>query len=310
MFSSCSTDVDIYADYKDISIVYGLMDSSDDTSWIKVTKAFSGPGNALLFATNADSSSYPYKLDVRLTGVQNGIEKQNIIFDTITITNKLAGDSVFYYPNQLVYYSIEELNSDYNYTLTIEKQDGEIIAQTGVVNEFYVTSPNRYINFMLDKDIKWNSAENGKRYEVSLVFNYLELRPGNTDTLRKSMYWYLGTRKSSTVKGGENMYTAYVGDVFYSKLENELEVISGVKRWSAGVDVIIACASQEFDTYLEVNEGSGSLLTEVPIYTNIDGGTGLFASRKTISNTTQLSVQSELKLVNSYPELGFLSKNK
>jgi hypothetical protein len=46
-FISCSTDVDIYAEYKDISIVYGMIEPESDTTWIKVTKAFLGPGECL-----------------------------------------------------------------------------------------------------------------------------------------------------------------------------------------------------------------------------------------------------------------------
>lgn len=309
MFSACSTDVDIYADYKDITIVYGLLDSSDDTTWIKVTKAFVGPGNALLFATNPDSSNYDYKLDVKITGIQNGVEKQNIVFDTITIKNKKVGDTIFYYPDQLVYYSTEDLNPDYKYNLSINKQNGDLSSATGIVDDFSITSPNRYINFAYSKDIEWNSAPFGKRYEVTLIFNYQELLPGTTDTLDKNILWYLGMRKSINVDGGEDMYIGYAGDVFYSTLENELEPILNVKRWTGLVDVIIASASQEFDTYLVVNEGANNLLSEVPIYSNVDGGTGLFASRKTITKSVQLSVASELKLIVDYPELGFLPKN-
>ncbi len=308
MFSSCSTDVDIYADYEDISIVYGLMDSSDDTTFLKITKAFMGPGNALVIATNPDSSNYNIKLDVRMKGIQNGVEKQNIVFDTITITNKQAGDSVFYFPEQMVYYCTETLNSDYEYNLTIAKPDGDLSSTTAVVENFFISKPNRYINFMSDKDIEWTSAENGKRYETSLVFNYTELLPGETDTLHKSISWQLGMRKSINQDGGEEMYIGYSGDVFYSTLENELEPILNVKRWTGPVDVIIACASQEFDTYLEVNDGTDNLLSEVPVFTNINGGFGLFASRKTITKAVDLSVQSELKLITQYPELGFKAK--
>lgn len=308
IFSSCSTDVDIYADYEDISIVYGLMDSSDDTTFIKITKAFMGPGNALVIATNPDSSNYNIKLDVRMKGIQNGVEKQNIVFDTITITNKQAGDSVFYFPEQMVYYCTEILNFEYKYNLTIVKPDGDLSSTTAVVENFFISSPNRYINFMSDKDIEWYSAENGKRYEVSLVFNYTELLPGETDTLHKFISWQLGMRKSINQDGGEEMYIGYSGDVFYSTLENELEPILNVKRWTGPVDVIIACASQEFDTYLEVNDGTDNLLSEVPVFTNINGGFGLFASRKTITKAVDISVQSELKLITEYPELGFKAK--
>lgn len=305
IISSCSTDVDIYADYEDITIVYGLMDSSDDTTFLKITKAFLGPGNALVIATKPDSSNYNYKLNVKMKGIKNGVDKQSIEFDTITIHNKKAGDSVFYFPEQIVYYTTEELNADYKYNLTIAKQNGDLNSSTSVVEDFSIYKPNRFINFMSDKDIEWRSAANGKRYEVSLVFNYLELLPGATDTLHKSINWYLGLRKSLNLDGNEEMYVGYVGDVFYSTLENELDPILNVQRWTGPVDVIIASASQEFDTYLEVNNGSDNLLSEVPVFTNIEGGYGLFASRKTIVKSVVLSVQSEQKLVTQYPDLGF-----
>jgi hypothetical protein len=310
MFSSCSTDVDIYADYKDISVVYGLLDNSNDTTWIKVTRAFAGPGNALVIAKEADSSNYAHKLHVNLVGIQNGVEKQNIVFDTITINNKKAGDTIFYYPQQLVYYTTEELNSDYKYNLKIDRGDSEISSETGLVEDFFIDTPNRFINFMSDKDIIWHSAANGKRYEVTLVFNYLELPSGTTDTLHKSINWYLGMRKASNTNGGEKLYLGYSGDVFYSILENQLDPLLNVKRWTGKVDVIVACASQEFDTYLEVNQGSNNLLSEVPIYSNINGGTGLFASRKTILKSSKLSSRSESKLIQEYPELGFLPKSE
>jgi len=308
LFSSCSNDVDIYADYKDITVVYGLLDSSDDTTWLKVTKAFSGPGNAIVFAQDPDSSNYSYKLDVKIKGIENGIEKQTIVFDTITIKNKKPGDSVFYFPNQLVYYTTQALDADYKYTLTINKQQENLTAETGLVNDFTISYPNRYINFMSDKDIEWYSGKNGKRYEASLVFHYKELLAGSSDTTYGSVGWYLGMRKSNTLDGGEDMYIGYLGNAFYSTLENQLDKPLNVKRWAGNVDVVIASASQVFDTYIEVNEGNDNLLSEVPVYTNIEGGYGIFASRRTIIKEVGLSVQTELKLISEYPDLGFQPK--
>lgn len=306
LLSSCSTDVDIYADYKDITIVYGLLDQNDDTSWIKVTKAFSGPGNALLYAQNPDSNNYSYKLDVKLTGVQNGVEKQTITFDTITIKNKKAGDSIFYYPNQLVYYTTEALNEDYTYNLKVKKKNETLSSSTEIVRSFTITDPRRFINFMDSDVVEWNSSKGGKRYEVSLVFHYKELLPGSTDTTYSSISWYLGQTKSTDLNGGEELIIGYSGDLFYSTLEGKLDPVLNVKRWAGDVDVIIASGTQEFDNYIDVNDGSGSLLSEVPVYTNIEGGYGIFGSRITITKSVQLSVRSMDKLVIDYPELGFL----
>ena len=40
--SSCTTDVDLYADYKDITIVYAMLNPKADTNYVKITRAFCG----------------------------------------------------------------------------------------------------------------------------------------------------------------------------------------------------------------------------------------------------------------------------
>jgi len=308
-FSRCSTDVDIYSDYKDITIVYGLVDRADDTIWLKVTKAFLGEGNALHFAQNPDSSNYPYKLDISLTGIKNGSEIQKLSFDTMTIQNKQAGDSIFYYPNQLMYYAVPsgKLNPSAVYHLSIKKNDGELTATTPVIPDFPITYPISRINFNLDKEIEWKSAVNGKRYEVGFTFHYKEHIEGTADTLNKTISWALGVKKSVETNGNEIMSIPYTGDQFFSLLDNNLEKESDITRWAGNVDVVIACGSQDFDTYYEVNNASGGMLQEVPNFSNIKGenSLGLLAARHNVSKAMVLSVVSELKLVKEY-DLGFV----
>lgn len=304
----CSNTVDLYADYKDITIVYGLLDISDDTTWIKITKAFLGPGNALGLAKNPDSSNYPYKLNASLVARKNSID-QTIVLDTITIHNKKAGDSVFYYPNQLMYYTTTPMDGEATYTLNITDADHTIKAQTAVIKNFLITKPVNRISFTSTVgDIEWNSAPNGKRYEVELVFNYTEWAPGYADTLSLQMNWFLGVEVSKSTDGGENMLKTYSGDAFYARVQAEIPVIDNVKRWAGPVDVIISAASQEFHIYIEVNGANGNMLQEVPIYTNVDNGIGIFGSRHTVSKSYQLSVQSENELIGM--GLGFLPPTK
>ncbi len=297
--NSCTTDFDLYAEYKDISIVYGLLDTSDDTSWVKITKAFTGPGNALLIAKNPDSSNYPYKLDVKLIGIKNGVELSPIVFDTLTLHNKRPGDSIFYFPDQLVYYAKTNLDQNAKYTLSIINFGKEVSAETPLVGDFIITTPNRFISFTnTNSKIEYGLAKNGKRYESFLVFNYKELAPGS-DTVNKSMRWFIGTDNDNAGK------QSYNGDLFYSNLEIELEDIPNVKRWAGPVNIIVSCGSEILNNYIEVNEADNSLLTEVPIYTNIVGGTGIFASRHTAFKNALLTPKSIEKLVEEYPDLGF-----
>lgn len=323
LFSRCSTDFEMYAEYKDITIVYGLADISDDTTWVKITKAFTGPGNALLMAQNPDSSNYPYKLDVTLNGKKNGTVLDPIVLDTIVVHNKAITDTIidengdttiinpFYSPDQLLYYAAVPLDRDAEYTLEINKKDGKITASTHLVDNFYVVKPVNRIAFSqtTDGSIEWASAKNGKRYEVLLRFNYLEKAPTYPDTLRESVSWSLGVKNSKSVDGGETLETSYSGPGFFSLLEGKLEPVPNVERWAGNVDVIIACGSQVLATYLDINSGSGTLLEEVPVYTNIVGGSGVFASRHTIVKPILLSKTTEGDLIEDY-NLGFKWKTK
>lgn len=319
----CSTEVDMYADYKDITIVYGVADYTDDTTWIKVTKAFSGPGNALLIAQNADSSNYPYKLNVQLTGTKSGGDVlPSIVLDTITIHNKNLteyfigddGDTVvlnpFYSPDQLMYYTTEPLDADYTYQLTIDNNGELIQGETPMIDHFTVSKPSNRITFptnpgIADPKVEWDSEKNAKRYEVSLTFNYKEMAPGTQDTVYKSIDWFLGTRKSKTLAGGESMEISYSGANFFVLLQNQLEPIPNVKRWAGLVDVHIAAGSQVLETFLEINGSTGSLLEEVPAYSNMDGAIGIFASRHNAIKSLQLSSATETELVTQY-DFGFI----
>ena len=42
VFNSCSTDVELYADYKDVAIIYAMLNPRADTNFVKITRAFCG----------------------------------------------------------------------------------------------------------------------------------------------------------------------------------------------------------------------------------------------------------------------------
>ncbi len=308
-FNRCSNEVDLYADYKEITIVYGLLDISDDTTWVKVTRAYSGPGNALLIAQNPDSSNFPYKLDVTITGRKQGENLPTVQFDTITIKNKKAGDSIFYFPNQLVYYAVTNLDVDADYSLEVKTNENEISSQTPLISNFIITTPRNIINFDTDNvKFEWKTPENGKRFEVSYFFNYQELIPGNPDTLNKTLFWIVGTEIAEGIDAPPTLeLQGYDGNRFFTQLENELpneNDIPDIKRWAGMVDVYVAAGSLELQNYIAINSDEGSLLEEVPIYSNIENGTGIFASRHTEKKSIKVSNATLNRLVSM--DLGFL----
>ena len=104
VFNACSTDVELYADYKDIPIIYGLLDASQDTNFFRINRAFSGnnehPINANEVALIADSCNYPGKLRAYIVEYKESYggnytsTGDTVLLDTITVHDKQEG--VFY----------------------------------------------------------------------------------------------------------------------------------------------------------------------------------------------------------------------
>ena len=74
---ACKTDFDINAPYKAVPIVYGLIDQSQDTQFVKINKSFIGDGNNVDYAAINDSmmfSSVSARVDQYVIGSLSPIQ--------------------------------------------------------------------------------------------------------------------------------------------------------------------------------------------------------------------------------------------
>lgn len=293
LLPSCEEDFDITAPYKDITVAYGLLDPGEDTAFVRINKAFLGDGNVLEMVQVADSSIYSNGLTATIEEWTNGSFLASHALDTMTIGNKEEG--LFYNPYQLLYYGVFDVNPDNHYKLKINVRDKEVTGDTYPVDDFNMSQPtagSKFIQFrrgVPPNNVEWESARNGRRYEVLIRFNFQELKFESTDTISRKVDWFLGTKKSQFVEGGEDMQAPYMGDSFYAILADSYG--SGVpyadpaeesqvkERYTTSVEFIISVAGEELNTYIEVNEPSNSIIQEKPDYTNLTNGLGLFSSR-------------------------------
>lgn len=286
---SCDDDFNILDEYQDITIVYGLL-NPDSTTYIKINKAFLGEDNALVMARVEDSSLYRKKLQVTLEGWQNNDLQQSYQLDTISIGNK--EDGIFYNPYQLLYYTNEPLNSEYNYKIQVLVNDNKTVtAETGLIGDFSIIRPiaaYEYINFLTNENImnyfEFMSPANGKRFDALIRFNYKEKSLGQ-DTITRYFNWGLGTIIADNTEGNREFRLGYKPVSFYSLCEQNIPYDDAAKeqevvyREPLSVDFIISVANEEFNTYMEVNGTSSGIIQVKPEYTNINNGLGLFASR-------------------------------
>ena len=101
LFQNCEPDFDIYADNRDITIAYALLDVHDSIHYVKVYKGFQSTGSPLDDAQNMENLYYFDKITVTLEEYQGKELIQSIVLDTTTSIPRENG--TFAAPQQLLY---------------------------------------------------------------------------------------------------------------------------------------------------------------------------------------------------------------
>ena len=316
---SCNKKLDVNADWKDITVVYGLLDQTQDTTFIKITKAFLGPGDALRFAKIPDSSNYPVgSLEVRLDEYQGTGFIQSYRCETI-IRHSLNSGITIFDTNKLLYFTTVNLKQDYTYKLYIKnKRTGkEITSQTDLVHDFSINKPTgNAITFQTDQsfNVKWEHPANGKRYQLVVRFFYSEDSKANPNHPKMhSVDWFLFNNIYAIDATNPQSFDLWFScDAFYKFVGASIDTSSLVTREAHHCLFIITAAAPDLTTFIEVSEPSLSLVQEKPPYTNIVNGIGIFSSRITASDSIGISkpTKKELYTNSQTQNRGFLDPGK
>jgi hypothetical protein len=319
LLNSCKTDIDVIAPYKEMAVVYGLLDISQPIQYIKINKVFLGKGDAYAMAQNPDSSNFvPEDMVVTLDKYSNENFIGSIpLFDTV-----LPGGSEgnFSKQNNIIYYTKELLQNDLLYKLKIEnKKTGyKAESKTNIINNIsiptggsaysFVGTDNKYTP---NNSIEWNSQKNGKIYELTFRFHYKEYLTGG-DTVFKFVDWVFTPQYTSTTEGGIPIKKSIKGEEFFTFLKSKKEQNfsdNSKKRIAWRGQIFVTAAGEDFQVYKDLNAPFNSNFQEKPIYTNITNGLGLFSSRvTTFGNQKPFNSNTINEIVNGKytNDLGFI----
>lgn len=324
VLGSCSTDVNLYADYKDVAIIYAMIDPQADTNFVKIVRAFCGsnddPIDANAVALIADSCNYPGKLAARFIELKstNGgpFEPTNreIELDTITVHDKEPG--TFYAPDQKLYYTTERFNRDtetnrYKYRIIVVKPNGDTLSGlTGMVGgkDFKIVSGSTSFQLMPSNamgKIMFKADSEASLYDVKMQFNYREQHTGQ-GMERKYVSRSFGTKSIDQymVFSEGIYYVEYSVNWLFNALENKIggdtvvdANLPNVVRYIDDFVVSISAGGHELYFYYVANQAQlNSPISLISSYTNIDGGCGLFSSRTTIGKSLNLSASDKRDL--------------
>lgn len=318
----CSTDVDVNAPYREVKVLYCIIDPNLPFQTARISKGFQNEGlSAYEIAKNPDSSLYgPGILEVKLLEIgQSGIKREFLLKDTL-ISNKDSG--LFYAPDQIVFktpnFKVDTgqryQNILYKIRITNKRTGSISEAETPVVGR----------NFEINEPIRF---ADDKPYDVGFSFksptNLKIIKSQNAAIIQAYFYWKIQVVKEGNVISEEiwkwsspsdltfaseasSIGTATLGSgSFYNFLRNELK-----SRGSDGVisrkflvsELEILSASKDFKKYRDAFNNYNSLTQSLPIYSNVKNGLGVMAAINYSRVPVRLNGVSEQTIKDSIPE--------
>ena len=306
-FTSCEVEFSPNDNWKDIPVVYCILDQDEDTTYVRVQRCFMGEGNQLLFAQIGDSINYPqgaltvimeewasWKDDAGHYHAMGSKPLRVYNFD-YDVTYK--DDGIFYSEGQPVYKAFTRglLDTASIYFLKVIKNaTGDTIASSETVlirGNMRLFDPNNTTKFNFSGavgnrtcNIKWSNMSEARKYQPVIRFWYYDL-----------IVDYSVTPWDTTITPGYvdipgNVIKSNMRDLTYStKLEENkfLATIesalkgSDVKRFIIDtVQVYILCCDEDLSAFIYANNPQGTLSHDPFTYTNIEGGLGIFAARR------------------------------
>jgi hypothetical protein len=309
---SCKEDFEVSAPYKDITVVYGILNKKDIAHYIRIEKAFLDEKKSAIDMSKVPDSSFYNNLTVTMQEVKGStlttIPLDLVDLDTVKGYEKQAGE--FFTSPNWAYKFTNTLSADANYRLLIKNNNtgrtdsSELL---GIVNSdsirstpgnFYLNDSRIYsssyvIEFARTNDaykyqLFGNTPKNGKLLEGHIIFNYIDSNVITGVLVKKSLDYLFAT----DTREPNTQFTLEVQNkLIYSFLIDAMgSAPANIVRLMDSCDLLIYSGSYELYKYQQTVSGQNAGLTGEqikPSYTNMKGtnSLGLLGSRAYVRYT-------------------------
>lgn len=310
--TSCRVDFSPNAEWRDIPSVYCVIDPEEDTVFVRVQRCYLGEDSLYGYSSIADSINYPQEAisvhllawrDDHALGTQLTADCQ--LVDRWELDYMLRPgkpDGAFAAGEQPVYYCVpgaDNLRRDSAcifQLVVLNAATSDTLAQSTTnlvgfrpltpvwdgdsVESKVLASPssmrgNHFAYVMgCNGVIKWNTLPRGRYYQPILTFYYRKLG----DTLSVTIP---GTPIPNANNAPTLQSKSITQDKFLSTIGNALRGNTDSLFNVNHVDIAIAVCNEDLYAYITSQGASTATGQELQGYTNIDGGLGIFGSRRT-----------------------------
>jgi len=282
----CSNEFELNEPKVETPVVYGVLDPINTNQFIRVERAFADPAvSALDIAQNPDSLYYE-GITVKL--IKGGVEYVGEEVDGADFGLPRDADGAFASsPNTLYRFSTEALDFETgdNIQLSIEGifDDSAVTSETTIIAAPGVSFPSptggSEFDFIEGQPLRfnWGAREGNVQYALELEFHVIEVNTTDGVQTPTSVVWQLASslEESEYVLDPQEFYQ-FMGAAFEPNDNVIRFIVNADYRLTAG-DNSLADLSRIASSNLGIT-ASG----EVPTYTNLSSGLGIFAAKHTV----------------------------
>ncbi|MCQ2261141.1 MAG: hypothetical protein MJZ77_07125 [Bacteroidales bacterium] len=308
-FASCKVDFSPNAPWRDVPAVFCVLDPDEDTVWARVQRCYLGEDNLYNYSEIADSNYYlPEDIQVSLLawkgihGPYNSLTKTNQLVDRweLTYTTK-PGKPEGSFPGGLqpLYYCVPGhslvRDSDCVYQLVVVRsQTGDTLAQATTTLVGYLrpaihgrdTVENVLISPSWTRgnefgyrigcrgELTWYALPRARMYQPIVTFYY---RKGG-DTLSLDIAGPIVKNQHNSIMLS---YQRLTQERFLSVIKDYFKDNRDTLLTANNVDININACNEDLNAYISSQNNSVVSGQDFHSYSNIEGGVGIFGSRRT-----------------------------
>ena len=290
VFSSCKNDLNIQAPYKDISVVYGLMDQNDPIHYIRINKAFEGVGNAYTMAQQYDSIYYP--VGAISAVLQDSDPVADVVVKTIPLdtTTTVPLPAGIFPTKQLLYYTKAKFNPNdyYNLIVTNAKTGKKLHGSTPLLQDLGFATPTnlaiRTQPFFFGSNpyatsINWQSTSTAVIYQLVINFYYDNKVGSGPAVLQPPLQLVFAQQTAPSNIGGYPMTYSVSCQQLFALITASLQPQVGVTRHADSVAIIFTTGTDDLNTYVLLSQPPAGINQDVPSFTDVVNGVGLYTAR-------------------------------
>lgn len=323
LFTSCEVEFSPNDSWREIPVVYCLLDQDEDTTYVRLQRCFLAEGNQQDYFSVRDSIYYPQgSMKVFIEEWANsgsGLAIKKVYdFDYMESDNKEDGE---FYDGSVPLYVCRTagmLDTNSLYRLRVVKTatgDTIVRAETRLIyGETKLNTPNNNTFFQFsgsskDCRIEWTTMRQARQYQPIVRFRYRDFVVNFDHTpIDTTITYHHIDIPGNTVNSNldeRSLFTSMDMNYFLSTVRNNISDVTTPKNIIDTVDIFIVCCTESLNAYLYANHPAGGINQEPFEYTNIEGGLGIFAARRRHVSFKINTPNSTLSLyVKSLKELG------